>query len=278
MVLEPAKEEYLDLIAWEFLAFCSLRPSSSNILSFHINNLRLAHFEGHHLNAKQWTRKFFLIYGVGWEFTNSELGQWDFPIRASWSKVPDEKGLVAALESLSEWKWSCIEMVHAWAKDHEDALWIEALLTLANIDHFLMVPDCSKVKGHLFSTKAVVPPPPPKSSSATTTPKASRKCSRPTYIDTSPPAVKGGLWAQVVAPLPRLANLKVPCLLPDSCQHKRSLQALMMSRAWWAKHFLTWLWNLILTSLSKLLMWCLAPPLNSQFEDPVGESGKVNID
>lgn len=91
---------------------------------------------GRHSNPKQWMRRFLSVFGVGWEFSNLKAMHQEFPIRASRNKVPDDKGLTVALEPLSERVQSCVDMVYTWVIDHEDVLWIEALLTPANIDDF----------------------------------------------------------------------------------------------------------------------------------------------
>lgn len=95
-------------------------------------------------------RKFYLVSGIGWEFPNLEATHQEFLIRASWSIVPNEKCLAAALEPLSEREQSRVDMVRAWAANHEDTLRTEALLTPANIDYFFVMLDCLKVKGRLF--------------------------------------------------------------------------------------------------------------------------------
>lgn len=100
-----------------------------------------------------------MVFGIGWEFPNSEAMRWEFPIRAYRTKVPDDKGMATALESLSEWEQSCVNMVYTWAAGHKDAHWTEALLTPANIYQFLVMPDYLKVKGRLFLTKAMMPSP-----------------------------------------------------------------------------------------------------------------------
>lgn len=56
--------------------------------------------------------------------------------------------MLAGMDLLSEWELVRIEIVHAWEKGYEDDLHNEYLLTLVNIDHFLMTLDRSHVKDH----------------------------------------------------------------------------------------------------------------------------------
>lgn len=74
MVLEPLGDVYPDLIARKFLTFYHVRSNKGNIASFCKRDKipTLAHFEGHHFNAKAWNTKFFFITGTGKNFLARE--------------------------------------------------------------------------------------------------------------------------------------------------------------------------------------------------------------
>lgn len=66
--------------------------------------------------------------------------------------------------ALSDWELARIETVRAGVEAHYDNLWIDFLLTLSHIDHFLLSPNGSHVQGRLFIILTVASPFPPNKS------------------------------------------------------------------------------------------------------------------
>lgn len=104
-----------------------------NICSFRVLGQRLAAFEGRYSNTKQWTSKFFLIYGNGWKYPANEMQIKDYPVTTKWGHVPEDKHLSLVLTSSQQ---NRMNLVHKWAKDHDrDGLWSEDPSDL-NIERF----------------------------------------------------------------------------------------------------------------------------------------------
>lgn len=82
MVLGVEDKEYLDLIATEFLYTHQIQGREGNVCSFMFRSkFRVGHREQRFSHIKYWFKKFFFV----------SRGVWEFPIRAVWGVVLDDK-------------------------------------------------------------------------------------------------------------------------------------------------------------------------------------------
>lgn len=93
-MFESFDEPYPNLTAQEFLHFYGVKKTlKGNVITFHKNDRgqALVQLEKRYLNAKAWASKFFFHGGTGWEFHEAEGVVGDFPMRANWAPIVDDK-------------------------------------------------------------------------------------------------------------------------------------------------------------------------------------------
>lgn len=73
----------------------------------------LVDLEKQYSNEKGWNSKFFFLHGDGCKYPTGEDVYRDFPVRAIWGLVLDEKSLWANMLPLSKWELARIKMVRA---------------------------------------------------------------------------------------------------------------------------------------------------------------------
>lgn len=85
-------EENPNLTAHEFFDGYGARWHDVNQCSFYSRmGYRVVHLESYYSHVKNWDIKFFFVSRVGWEFPIGEASHNEFPIRASWCSVPDDR-------------------------------------------------------------------------------------------------------------------------------------------------------------------------------------------
>lgn len=82
MTLGVGREEYPDLTAREFLFTHGVLRLEGNLCSFQARGKKkIAHLESHFSHIKYWTRRFFFVSGLDWEFPESEATHQELPVR-----------------------------------------------------------------------------------------------------------------------------------------------------------------------------------------------------
>ncbi|KAG7970321.1 hypothetical protein I3843_07G077800 [Carya illinoinensis] len=98
----------------------------------------MARLERRYSHAKEWHRKFFFVFGTGWEFAYGDVEHCEFLIFAVWGPILEDRNFTIILFDRDE---ACLYLVYALVEWNDSATWSDFLLTCANINRFLVLPN-----------------------------------------------------------------------------------------------------------------------------------------
>lgn len=113
-VLESADEKYPNLTTWDLFYIHGILHFDRNLSSFRSwTKCRVVHLVTHYSHAKDWHKKYFFVFGLGWEYLVVEGSHQEFLVRAVWGVILEDREFNVVPSTLKE---AHIQQVYSWVR------------------------------------------------------------------------------------------------------------------------------------------------------------------
>lgn len=133
--LEPTNKGYLDLMAHQYFYLWHMLPiweqySFSSRMGYRMTCLELCYS-----HIKNWHKRFFFMFNVGWKLLVNEANCHKFPIQALQCHILKDNDFNM---TLSNWEEVYLDLIYSWTEERPNVVWSNVHMAKDRIDPFFV--------------------------------------------------------------------------------------------------------------------------------------------